>query len=166
MPDSWSNTVLGIVLFFMVFMLFATRRLRLKRSWVQGCTAFQKGDLAKAERSFRKCLRVAPESAVVRRMLATLLTRRDEREEAEQHYRMAADLEPRNPEGHLHLGLFLASSGAGRTDDAVDALAKAIELAPHIKDLLRSEPRFASLQGNARFEALLAGGMEQADKPQ
>lgn len=128
---------------------------RLHRSWNRGHAAVEAGDLVAAEVAFRECVRLAPIYAPIRRILGRVLARRRKLDEAEEHFRMGAELEPRNAAGHLDLGVFLAMSGPDRADEAIDAFATAVECDPNLRKTLREEPRLGRLRENERFKNLL-----------
>jgi len=131
------------------------RDMRLRQWWNKGQSAIEVNDMVGAEAALRQCVRMAPIYAPVRRLLGRVLARRHKIEEAEEHLRMGAELEPRNPDGYLDLAFFLALSSAGREDEAIDAFAKAIECAPDLRASLAAENRLAHLRRDERFRKLL-----------
>ena len=153
------NIYLGLAILFGVMFLRWVfgywRRARLRRWWNKGQDAIKLDDLVTAEVAFRECVRLAPIYAPVRRILGRVLARRRKLDEAEDHLRMGAELEPRNAAGHLELALFLAANRPGRAEEAIDAFAKAIEYAPALRKTLSQENSLAPLRHNERFQKLL-----------
>ena len=82
----------------------------------------------------------------------TLFTRK-EPVKALPHVERAAELAPDNPE--LLYDLAVIRLAAGKTDAALDALARALKLNPKLKAQARADGDLAALKGNARYEALV-----------
>ncbi len=122
---------------------------RMKRAWERGHAALRAGRLDEAEAAFRKCVRILPAWANGRSMLAAVLTQQQRLDDAEEQWKMAADLEPKRPGGHLALALFYACHVPGKGPEASAALAKAIECDPNLRSQLVSDPRLARLRGAA-----------------
>ncbi len=154
-----SNAYLGFALLLGVlavrWALGYWRMYRLKRWWALGNEALVAGDLVVAEAAFRTCAKLVPVSSAVRRLLGGLLARRGKLREAEEQLRFGADLEPRNPAGHMDLGFFLALCVPDRTDEAIDAFGKALEYEPDLRETLRKETRLEPLRRDDRFRKLL-----------
>ena len=93
----------------------------------------------------------------IRQLLGAVLARGGHLGEAEQQYTLAAQLEPGNANGYVHLGFFYALSCPGRSADAIEAFEKAIGLDPEARDLLKEEKHLVELRRDHRFMALLAG---------
>ncbi len=155
MNNALLDNIVGFGILIAVMIYFSTRRLRFKKIWNSGCLALKEGDMALAERAFRKCLKHQPQSAALQQVLATVLTRQNHLEEAEELYIRATQFEPRNAETHLHLGFFYALCVENKTDEAIDAFSRAVEFAPATRVKLLHEPRLAGLQDHPRFEALV-----------
>jgi Flp pilus assembly protein TadD len=99
-------------------------------------------------------VKIVPLAVPVRTMLGGVLARNRKLKEAEEHMQMAAELQPRNAEGQLMLGVFYASVFDDRREDAFAALERAVDLDPNIRgrvaqqeglDAIRDEPRFKEL---------------------
>jgi len=120
-----------------------------------GAEAVKNKDFAAAESAFRGSVRLAPTSAQIRLALGAVLAHRQKFKEAEEQLRLAAQLEPRKPLGHLELGFFLALSAPDRADEAVAAFAEAVKCAPQVREGLVKDPRLAQLRQHAEFQKLL-----------
>ena len=129
---------------------------RARKAWNRGCQAFDTGDIPGAERQFRRCVKLVPVWTLTRRMLGRILARQGHFAEAEEQFRFAAQLEPRNGEGYLDLGLFLATCPPARPDEALDMFAKAVEFAPNLREILAGADVLGSLRDHHRFKELLA----------
>ena len=136
-----------------VYMQWKRRRFTMMLQ--SGAEAIKNQDSAGAESSFRQCVRLAPTSATVRLALGSVLAQRQKYNEAEEQLRLAAQLEPRKPLGHLELGFFFALSVPGRAADAVASFAEALKCAPNLRERLAQDPRLAELRQHAEFQKLL-----------
>jgi len=134
------------------------RRRKVEQQWRRGQEAFQRGDFDTAETAFRACVRAVPTLALLHRSLGGVLAQQGKHEEAEERLRFGAELEPRNPVGHMDLGFFLAVCVPGRAEEAIDAFATAIACDPAVRSKLHEEPRLDRLRGHERFAALLEPG--------
>lgn len=158
--EQWQGILLSVVIVAFMWGYAHSRGWRAKRLWEQGIHAVNGQEWAKAETIFRKCARLVPVWTGSRKMLAVALLKQGKLDEAEEQFRMASELEPRRPEGHLDLGFFLATLRPGRQEDAIDAFARAIEFDPDVRTVLRDEQRLASLRDNPRFMELTHGNTE------
>ncbi|NJL73388.1 MAG: hypothetical protein HC888_18580 [Candidatus Competibacteraceae bacterium] len=82
---------------------------------------------------------------MARRALGAVLAQQDRLDEAERELKMAAELQPRKPGGHLDLALFYARYQPDRAEDTIRALKEAIVHAPQLReDILKTRalPRF------------------------
>jgi tetratricopeptide (TPR) repeat protein len=131
------------------------KRRRFVTSLKAGAEAVKNRDSATAESAFRQCVRLVPTSAQVRLALGAVLAQRQKLGEAEEQLRLAAQLEPRKPLGHLELGFFLALCAPDRVDDAVAAFTEAVKCAPNLREGLAKDPRLAALRQHAQFQKLL-----------
>lgn len=128
---------------------------RLQGWWNKGHAALQSNNLVAAEAAFRECTRLLPISSAGHRMLGGVLARRNKLQEAEEQLRFGAELEPRNPDGHMDLALFLALCVPNRFEEAAASFRTAIECAPQLREFLAKDPRFDSFRGNEHFRKLL-----------
>ncbi|MBI5092143.1 MAG: tetratricopeptide repeat protein [Candidatus Hydrogenedentes bacterium] len=129
---------------------------RARKAWRLGCEAFEAEDLSGAERQFRRCVKLVPIWTVTRRMLGRALARQGRFGEAEEQFRFAAQLEPRNGEGYLDLGFFLASCPPNRPDEALEMFSKALEYTPSLREALAGAEQLGPLREDSRFLELLA----------
>jgi Tfp pilus assembly protein PilF len=89
-----------------------------------GLVKLRKSDLAGAEKHFRECLKRSPGNPDARLHLGATLARRGKLSEAQAEYKQIPGWEE-NP--RVLYGLALVHKRASRYDDAIDALAKALE---------------------------------------
>jgi tetratricopeptide (TPR) repeat protein len=152
------ETVIGIVGVGLIAVYLgsaATRGPRARKLWDRGAAAYEQGRTEEALDAFRKLARMAPSWSPARRMYGVTLMQAGEPVRAEEELRLAAELEPRNAQGWLDLGTFLATRGSERHDEALDALERAVELAPRMREELDRIRLLESLHDDPRFRALL-----------
>ena len=121
-----------------------------------GISEYRAGNMEAAESALRKCVRLAPASAHLRRMLGRILANRKQLDEAEESFRFATQLEPRVSGHLLDFGSFLAAFRPERLDEALDVFRKAVELDPEARRTLAELPHLAYLRNHPRFRALIA----------
>lgn len=134
------------------------QRARLTRAWETGMQAFQAGDLESAQTAFGRCVKWAPIWVLGRRMFGRTLAALDRHKEAEEQFDFAVQLEPRNGESYIDFAAYLATRGPDRMDDAIEMLAKGLELAPNYADEIRRAPGLAALRNDQRIQTLLTSG--------
>lgn len=152
--------IIGIVLLLTLvlgrFAYSQWRMRKLKARWEEANHAINAGDFDEAEAPLRACIKMMPIWLPAHRLLAVVLYRQGHMAQAEQAFRFAADLEPRNPQGHLELGYFYATADRSRLEDALSAFEEAVSHDPKVREVLRQDKRLDWLQGEARFNALIA----------
>lgn len=135
--------LLGLVLF--QVLARAIRMAQVKHWCTKANQAMEAGDWQSAEQSLKRCLARAPLWVPGRRLRAVLLARTQRLDEAEAEFKMAAELQPRDAEGHLQLAVFYAALGPEKAEQGVAALRTAVECDPGLKEALARDPRFEGL---------------------
>ena len=97
-------------------------------SYRTGLQALVAGQVDDAERSFRKCLEIAPRAAACLLGLATVAEQRGNPDESGRFIERAAAAEPDNAYAQASLGRWRGVQG--RTPDAIVALEEAVRLDP------------------------------------
>lgn len=133
----------GLVLF--QVLARALRMAQVKHWCAKANKAMEAGDWASAEQSLKRCLARAPLWVPGRRMRAVLLTRTARMDEAEAEFKLAAELQPRDAEGHVQLAMFYATRGPAKAEQAAEALRTAVACAPGLKEALLRDPRFGGI---------------------
>jgi len=131
------------------------KAMRFHALWAKAQEALAVEDLAAAKDAVHRCTALAPTSGPLRRVYGTILARSGDLPNAEEQLRLGADLEPRNPAGHLDLGYFLAACCPDRVEATLAALAKAIECSPELRTTLGEDPHLKSLHAHEGFRNLL-----------
>lgn len=109
--------------------------------------AFREGDLAAAERNLAKCLKLMPIWADGHRALGEVFARQGKMHDGLERMRFAAQLQPRNPLGHLEVAHFLMTHHPEAEAEARSALEAAIALEPKLADEIALHDRYARLLG-------------------
>lgn len=130
--------------------------LRFKKAFEAAQGALQVRDFPVAETHLKKCVKIAPLAVPLRTMLGGVLARNQKLTEAEEHMKMAADLQPRNAESQLLLGVFYASVFSDREDAAFLALERAVELDPNIRGRMAQQEGLDAIRDSTRFRELVA----------
>ncbi|NUM54047.1 MAG: hypothetical protein HUU46_10425 [Candidatus Hydrogenedentes bacterium] len=118
--------------------------------------AYERKDFAEVRNAFRYVVKKYPGWAMARRMLARGLAGLGQHAEAEQELRLAAQLEPRNAEGHIDLAIFLASLPRDRHEEAVACIETALGVAPEMRPAVATLPQLRALHSHPQFR-MLAG---------
>lgn len=132
------------------------RQYRATRLWKKSTEAIQSGNLAVAEPALRKCVDLLPLTLPVRITLASVLLRLGRLDEAEREFKAVTALQPREAEGHLHLGFFYVAQLPGREAEATAAFGEALRYAPALRQQFQTDPRLEGLRRHPGFKALLA----------
>ena len=132
-----------------------SKRARLKQSWRRANEAMKSADFAGAEKALGRCVSLMPLWVPARMLLGAVQAKLGKLTEAEEQLKMAAELQPREAEGHLQLGMFYAVFCPDRVDDAIDAFGAAVECRPELKQHLAREPRLLKLKEDQRFRELV-----------
>ena len=67
---------------------------------------------------------------------------------------MVVSAYPDNSQAYFNIAVIQAVDG--KTDDALDALEKAVQITPGLREQARSAPQFNNLHSNQRFQALVS----------
>lgn len=129
------------------------QRARLKKLWLEGQKALGRGDMRGAAEVFRKCAAMNPAWPAVHRLLGMTLAASGEIAGAEAEVKLAADLQPNDPEGQQTLCLLYAVFMPERDQEALEALARLRGLDENAASVLARDPRLARLRNNPGFAA-------------
>ena len=133
-----------------------TQGSRARKTLERAMAALEAEAYEDAEKNLRKVVKLAPIWMPGRLYHAQTLYKLNRFAEAETQFAMAAKLEPRNAEGHLHYGMFLAHALPEKSDQAIGCLEKAVSLDPHMRMKLAHAHLPGPLRDNDRVRALLA----------
>ena len=151
---STTSTVIGIVVCACVLAAFVYQRRSLQAAWKRGMEACERQDFDAVRKSFRYIVKKQPGWALARRMLARGLAGLGQHAEAEEELRLAAQLEPRNADGHIDLAIFLTALSRDRHDDALACIQTALDVAPDMRAAIATLPQLRVLHAHPRFRTL------------
>lgn len=127
--------------------------LRTKKAWESAQEALRGGEFAAAELALDRCVKLMPLWLHPRFLLGAVLAKQGKLEAAEDTLKMAMALQPRDPDGHIELGIFYVTA-ANRIDDGVAAFRAALEHDAAVWARLESEPRLEAFRQSDAFTAL------------
>jgi len=131
------------------------RSQRFKKLFDAAQSAYRRHDYEAAERELRQCIRIAPIWSEGHTALGETLARQGKLDEAEVSIRLASDLRPRDPLGHLDMGFFLVTYRPKDVDRALASFEKALSLDPSLREGLMADRRLTHLRDEPAFRALL-----------
>lgn len=135
--------------------------LRTKKAWAGVQADLERGDFASAEKQITRCIKLMPLWLHPRFLLGAVLAKQGKLDAAEEALKMALALEPRQPAGHIELGIFYVTA-ADRLDDGVDAFIEALEHDPKAWRVLETDPRLEAFRQTEAFAELQAA-MEESE---
>lgn len=151
-PDMGAEILIGVVA--VALLVFGvgenwSRGYRARKSFQAGIAAFERGDAAAACAAFERTIALEPLWGPARRILARLYANESRFADAEKQLSLACEFEPRNAEALLDLAYFHARyGGAEGPAKAVDAVRKAIAIAPRILETHRESHEVAALRSS------------------
>lgn len=152
--------LLGLVILVLILFYFGgawSPGKRAQRRAQSGIRHLEAGDWAEAEAEFRKAVRLVPSYAPLRRLHAVSLGKLGKWDEAEQSLSFAAELEPRNGEYLLELGMMRLARSPDSVDAALEAFEQGVARNPHLAESLRQQALPDSVTRHPRFQALIGG---------
>ncbi len=152
--------VIGIlILFALIGYQWGMRRWKIHRlheDWKAANAALQRNDLGEAEAAVSRCVKLEPLFVPARQLHGHIAALQGKFEAAEDAYKMAAALQPREGMGYFQLGLYYAQFRPEQVEAAVEALRQAVQHDPKIRALIEQHcAKFKSLQDVPAFQALL-----------
>lgn len=158
-----TSTFLGLALCACILSAYVLQRRWLAAAWKRGMEALKGRDFAAVNEAFHYIVKKRPGWAMARRMLARGLAGVGRHDEAEREFRLAAQLEPRNPEGHIDLAVFLVSVAPERREEALSCIEAALGVAPDLRTAIATLPQLRPLHSHPRFRDL--AGLPSLDVP-
>jgi len=152
-----SSIAVGVVMLLLLVGIQAGMRyltvLRTKKAWEAAQEALRDGNFAAAELALARCVKLMPLWMQPRFLLGAVLAKLGKLTEAEDALKMAMALQPREPNGHIELGIFYVTA-ADRIDDGVAAFRAALQHDAAAWKRLESEPRLEDFRRTDAFTAL------------
>lgn len=153
-----TNLVTGILLLLGLVALQAGLRywtaLRTRAAWEGAQADLARGDFTSAEAGIARCVKLMPLWLQPRFLLGAVLAKQGKLEAAEEQFKMACALQPRDPKGHIELGVFYLTA-AMREDEGLAALNEALRHDPGAYQSIAADPRLLDFQRSDAFERLV-----------
>lgn len=128
---------------------------RTRVAWSEAQDHMTRGDFEEAEMALAKCVKLMPLWIQPRMLYGSVLSRLNKLEQAEEHLKLAAELQPKEADGYIELAIFYITV-AERTEDGIEALRHALEKDPQARHRIDTEPRlrdFRDTDGYAQLDA-------------
>jgi len=125
----------------------------LTKAWDRAQAELAQNNFVEAETQLAECTRLVPLWLPARYLLGTVLAKQGKLDAAEDQFKMAQALQPRDASGFVELGIFYVAM-ANRTDDGIAQFHEALQLDPAVLRQLQTDPRLASFRESAAFESL------------
>lgn len=126
---------------------------RVQRAWEGARADLDARAYDAAEGKLATCVRLLPTWIPARFTLGAVLAAQGKLAEAEAQLKLARDLEPRQPEGHIELGIYYLTA-AKQPAAGVAALREAITLKPDVIQRINTDPRLAAFRDTEDFTRL------------
>ena len=112
-----------------------------------------RGDLEEAAKRFEQCVKWMPLWLQPRFLLGAVLVKQGKLDAAEEQLKMAVALEPRQPDGHIELGIFYVTV-ADRAEDGLAAFKEAISHDEKARTRLETDPRLRAFRDSDAYAQL------------
>lgn len=129
-------------------------------SLASGCCSLQ-GDYERAAEYDRRAVEAHPDSAQAWMTFALDLFHADRIEESEEAYRRVIELDPSRAMAWYHLACLAARRGD--TNTALENLARASSVQPDLREEAKSQPEFAPLLEDPRFDRIVNARSDSED---
>ena len=129
-------------------------------SLASGCCSLQ-GEYEQAAEYDHRAIDAHPDSAQAWMTFALDLQNGGRLDEAEEAYRRAVELDPSRAMAWYHLACFAARRGD--TDTALENLARASAERPELREEAKSQPEFAPLLEDPRFDRIVNAKPDSED---
>ena len=151
------EVVVGIALLLGLVALQAGMRYwtlhRTRVAWSAAQDYMSRGDFEEAEVALAKCVKLMPLWIQPRMLYGSVLSRLNKLEQAEEHLKLAAELQPKEADGYIELAIFYITV-AERTEDGVEALRQALAKDPQARHRIDTEPRLRDFRDSDGYAQL------------
>lgn len=128
---------------------------RTRSAWTAAQEHMGRGDMKEAEVALARCVKLMPLWIQPRLLYGAVLARLGKLDEAEEHLKMAAQLQPRDADGHIELGIFYVTA-AQRIDEGVQAFRDALACDEKARFRIETEPRLRDFRDSDAYRRLEA----------
>ncbi len=141
----------GLVLFQMAMRRWSQHRL--VNAWEQAQAELARGNHEGGAAHLQECIRIMPLWLPPRFLLGSLFARMGRLAEAEEQFKMAQALQPREAEGLLELAIFYLTA-ADRVQEGVTLLREAMACDASAAQRIQSDPRLRDFRDSPEFALL------------
>ena len=143
---------LGGLVAFQMAMRHRSQR-SMAEAWEQAQAELARGNHEAGAAHLEACIRIMPLWLPPRFLLGTLFAKLGRLAEAEDQFKMAQALQPREAEGLLELGIFYLTA-ANRVEEGVAALREAIACDGAAAQRIQSDPRLRAFRDSSDYALL------------
>lgn len=151
------DMVLGIIclgaIVALKFALGHRAQRRVTIAWEQTQAALAEGNHESAMAHLADCVRLMPLWLPPRFLFGSLLARHGRISEAEEQFKMAQALQPREAIGFLELGIFYLTA-TDRVDEGIAQLREAVAHDASARHKIDSDPRLAAFRETSAYASL------------
>lgn len=126
---------------------------KLTRAWENAQEELARNNMSEAELQLAECIRLVPLWLPARHLLGAVLAKQGKLDRAEEQFKMAQALQPREASGFVELGIFYVTM-TDRIDEGIAQFREALRLDPDSWRSLQSDPRLASFRESEAFMTL------------
>jgi tetratricopeptide (TPR) repeat protein len=126
---------------------------RTRVAWQGAQEQLQLDDLVAAEKSLAKCVKLQPLWLQARMLYGAVLSQRGKLADAEEHLKLAAELEPETADGHVELGIFYVTS-ANRIEEGLTAFRTALACDDAVRGRLNTDARLREFRDSPAYAEL------------
>jgi Flp pilus assembly protein TadD len=128
---------------------------RTRQAWNDAQAHMTRGDLDEAEEALARCVKLMPLWLQPRLLYGAVLAQQGKLESAEEHLKMVAELQPKEADGHIELGIFYVTA-AQRMEDGVTAFRTALACGEEARRRIDAEPRLRDFRESDAYAQLEA----------
>ena len=126
---------------------------RTRRAWEEAQAAMARHDFESAATSLDKTIKLMPLWTHARMIYGVVLSELGRLPEAEEQLKMAADLQPKEADGHIELGIFYVTT-ANRPEEGITALRVALACDEKARYRIETEPRLRDFRDGPHYAQL------------
>jgi Flp pilus assembly protein TadD len=126
---------------------------KLTKAWEIAQVELARKNYDAAELQLAECIRLMPLWLPARHLLGAVLAQQGKFDRAEEQFKMAQALQPREASGFVELGIFYVTM-TDRIDEGIAQFREALRLDPNALRSLQSDPRLTSFRESDAFVAL------------
>jgi len=155
--NTMKEIIAGIVLLLALVGLQAATRFwtvhRTRTAWEEAQAQLARGNFGDAEVALARCVKLMPLWLQPRMLYGAVLARQGKLDLAEEQLKFAAELQPREADGHIELGIFYVTA-AQRIEDGIAAFRNALNCGEGVRHRIETEPRLRDFRTTEAYAQL------------